>query len=518
MNCVNAASNDDYLAELFYERKIRQARTNLLDFIRFTFPEYKVNWHHELICKKLDEFVKGKNKRLIIAAPPRHGKTEAVSRRFPAFLLGINPDCRIIACSYGSDLASLINRDIQRIIDSPEYAELFPDTTLNASNIRTVSGTYLRNSDIFEIVNHKGYYRSAGVGGSITGLGGEILIVDDPFRSRADAESPTIRQKVYEWYSSTFRTRRQKDASILVIATRWHEADLSGKLIELSENDPNADQWEVINLPAISEEDIEPYDLRTEPGQALWPEEFPIEDLSGTKASLTVYEWLSLYQQRPSAAAGNLVKKEQFKYCELAGDVLIIKIDATNEKRYILQQCKLFQTCDPAASTKTSADFFTLGTWAQTPDNNLCLIDLIHTRLETPDQVPLFWQAYIKWKSYTTNFKQWVATRGLGIGLFQTLKKEGLPVDEIQEDTDKVSRFIPAATRIATGTVFILDNLPGRNDVEAELLGFPNAAHDDIVDIFSTSVAVMLNEKIQTKFDISSMFPSKKSTFLTKIR
>jgi predicted phage terminase large subunit-like protein len=202
----------------------------------------------------------------------------------------------------------------------------------------------------------------------------------------------------------------------------------------------------------------------------------------------------------------------------LAGDVLIIKIDATNEKRYILQQCKLFQTCDPAASTKTSADFFTLGTWAQTPDNNLCLIDLIHTRLETPDQVPLFWQAYIKWKSYTTNFKQWVATRGLGIGLFQTLKKEGLPVDEIQEDTDKVSRFIPAATRIATGTVFILDNLPGRNDVEAELLGFPNAAHDDIVDIFSTSVAVMLNEKIQTKFDISSMFPSKKSTFLTKIR
>jgi hypothetical protein len=148
------------------------------------------------------------------------------------------------------------------------------------------------------------------------------LIVDDPFRSRADAESPTIRQKVFEWFGSTFRTRRQKDASILVIATRWHEADLSGKLIELAEKDPKADQWEVINLPALSEEDIEPYDLRTEQGQALWPSEFPLDDLLSTKASLTVYEWLSLYQQRPSAAQGNLVKREQFKYCELAGYLL----------------------------------------------------------------------------------------------------------------------------------------------------------------------------------------------------
>lgn len=217
------------------ERRVRQARTNLLDFTRFTMPEYRVNWHHRLICQKLDEFIEGKNKRLIIACPPRHGKSELVSRRFPAYILGRNPDAKIIACSYGSDLASLLNRDVQRIISSPEYAELFPDTKLNDANVRsTAQENYLRNSDIFEVVNHKGVYRSAGVGGAITGMGGDYLIVDDPIRSRADAESPAIRDKVWKWYSSTFRTRRQKDASILITATRWHEDDLTGRLLELA--------------------------------------------------------------------------------------------------------------------------------------------------------------------------------------------------------------------------------------------------------------------------------------------
>lgn len=466
--------------------KRRKARSNLLDFTKFTMPEYRGNWHHELICKKLEEFVEGKNKRLIIACPPRHGKTELASRRFPAYLLGRNPDTKIIACSYASDLASLINRDVQRIIGSPEYQILFPETKLNSSNVRSTSQeNYLRNSDIFEIVGHKGVYRSAGVGGSITGMGGNVLIVDDPFRSRADAESPTIRQKVYEWYTSTFRTRRQKDASILLIATRWHEADLTGKLLELAEDNPDADQWEIINLPALSEEPLEEYDQRTGPDQALWESEFPISDLLSTKASSTVYEWLSLYQQRPSAAAGNLVKKESFKYCTLQNGILDL-----GDKKYTIPQCKIFQTCDPAASTKTSADYFVLATWAQTPLNELALIDLIRTRLETPDQVPLFKQQYIRWHPAF----QAVEKTGLGISLYQTLLREGLPVQKVEADSDKVTRFIPAATRISAGVVYFLAGAPWLNDYETELLGFPNAAYDDMVDVTSTACAVVINQ------------------------
>jgi predicted phage terminase large subunit-like protein len=468
------------------ERRVRQARTNLLDFTRFTMPEYRVNWHHRLICQKLDEFIEGKNKRLIIACPPRHGKSELVSRRFPAYILGRNPDAKIIACSYGSDLASLLNRDVQRIISSPEYAELFPDTKLNDANVRsTAQENYLRNSDIFEVVNHKGVYRSAGVGGAITGMGGDYLIVDDPIRSRADAESPAIRDKVWKWYSSTFRTRRQKDASILITATRWHEDDLTGRLLELAKNNPDADQWEVINLPALSEEPLEEYDQRTGPGQALWPDEFPEVDLLSTKASSTVYEWLSLYQQRPSAAAGNLVKKEHFKYCTLENGVLSL----SENKKFMLSQCKVFQTCDPAASEKASADDFVLATWAQTPQNDLALIDILKTRMETPVQVPLFRQQYTKWRP----LQQWVETNGLGISLYQHLIAEGLPIGKLNAGkADKLTRFIPAATRITAGAVYFLAGAPWLNDYEAELLGFPNVKQDGQVDVTSYACQVVI--------------------------
>lgn len=468
------------------ERRVRQARTNLLDFTRFTMPEYRVNWHHRLICQKLDEFIEGKNKRLIIACPPRHGKSELVSRRFPAYILGRNPDAKIIACSYGSDLASLLNRDVQRIISSPEYAELFPDTKLNDANVRsTAQENYLRNSDIFEVVNHKGVYRSAGVGGAITGMGGDFLIVDDPIRSRADAESPAIRDKVWKWYSSTFRTRRQKDASILITATRWHEDDLTGRLLELAKNNPDADQWEVINLPALSEEPLEEYDQRTGPGQALWPDEFPEVDLLSTKASSTVYEWLSLYQQRPSAAAGNLVKKEHFKYCTLENGVLSL----SENKKFMLSQCKVFQTCDPAASEKASADDFVLATWAQTPQNDLALIDILKTRMETPVQVPLFRQQYTKWRP----LQQWVETNGLGISLYQHLIAEGLPIGKLNAGkADKLTRFIPAATRITAGAVYFLAGAPWLNDYEAELLGFPNVKQDGQVDVTSYACQVVI--------------------------
>ncbi len=486
------------------EKEIRKARTNLLDFTRFTMPEYRENWHHKLICQKLDEFLEGKNRRLIIAAPPRHGKTEIVSKRFPAYLLGRNPDAKIIACSYASDLASLINRDIQRIISSPEYSELFPDTTLNITNVRTTSQeSYLRNSDIFEVVNHKGVYRSAGVGGSITGMGGNFLIVDDPFRSRADSESPTIRQKVYEWYTSTFRTRRQKDASILLIATRWHEEDLTGKLLELAKNDPTADQWEVISLPALSEDERPEYDQRDGPDQALWETEFSKEDLLSTKASLTVYEWLSLYQQRPSAAEGNLVKKEDFKYCTLENGVLTLITDRASgsKKQFMLSQCKVFQTCDPAASEKKTANDFVLGTWAQTPDNDLALIDLLKTNLETPKHVPLFQQQYIKHRPV----QQWIETDGVGRPTFQLLKTEGLPIAELKTSGhDKLMRFIPAATRITAGTVFFLAGAPWLNGYETELLGFPNTKQNGQVDITSYACQVVIeNPFIQQVYETS---------------
>lgn len=495
---IDQALLDQAIDTFEWEYNRRIAATNSLkDFTLFTKPNYYLNWHHELIFKKLDQFIAGEIKRLIICMPPQNGKSEAVSRRLPAYLFGKKPDCKIISCSYSADLAQRMNRDVQRIIDTPEYSTLFPDSYLNESNVRSdAHGSYMRNSDIFEIVGHEGVYRSCGIGGGITGMSMDYGIVDDYLKNREEAESPTIRNKIYEWYTDVLGTREQGDSSILITATRWHEDDLIGRLLDKASKDPDADQWEVINLPAMSEEVRPEYDMRTGPDQPLWPWKYSLKWLQKRKANVPVYTWLSLYQQRPSAAAGNLVKYEHFKSCSLdvstcnshtLNNALLILSDGS---KYTLGQCRIFQTCDPAASTKTSADYFALGTWIQTPKNDLALVDLVHTRLETPDQVSLFREQYARWHPVT----QWVATRGLGIGLYQTLRTEGLPVNEIQEDTDKVSRFIPAATKITTGTFYFLDTLPYRSEYIAELLGFPNAAHDDMVDITSMAATVVINQ------------------------
>jgi len=299
--------------------------------------------------------------------------------------------------------------------------------------------------------------------------------------------------------------------------TRWHEDDLVGRLLKLAEENPKADQWEVFSLPALTDDEpLAPYDERTGPGEALWADEFTVDDLLSTKASLTVYEWLSLYQQRPSSISGNLVKKEQFKYCSLEGPIL----DLGGDKRYLLSRCRVFQTCDPANSTKTSADYFVLCTWVQTPNNDLALIDMIRTRLESPDQVPLFWQQYKKWSPFNIGLKLYVESNGSGKSLVQYLQREGLPVEELHADTDKVTRFIPAATRIAAGCVYFRsdydkDDDEGKkeswlHDVETELLSFPNAAHDDIVDNVSyAAIIVIENPFMDENIDLTKMFATR---------
>lgn len=207
------------------------ARQTLAGFTLYTYPGYQMGWVHEEICQKLDQFLEDvKNKkspRLMIMAPPRSGKSEIISRRFPAYTFGKYPDMSIIGTSYAADLSSRNNRDVQRVMDSEEYHNVFPNTNLFGKNIRIVgNGAYLRNSDIFEIVGHAGTYRSAGVGGGITGMGGNILIVDDPLKDRAEADSPTIRQKIYDWYTSTLYTRLAPGGGILIIMTRLHTDDL----------------------------------------------------------------------------------------------------------------------------------------------------------------------------------------------------------------------------------------------------------------------------------------------------
>jgi phage terminase large subunit-like protein len=290
-----------------------KARSSLLDFICYTMPSYEVNWHHRLICDAIEQLLWGDIDRLMILTPPRHGKSQITSRHLPPYVFGINPDAQIIGTSYGADLAARMNRDAQRIIDTPLYRDLFPGSTLNSKNVSTdAKGSYLRNSEIFEIVGHKGSYRGAGIGQGITGMGFWLGVIDDPIKNRADAESKTVRDTVWDWYTSTFRTRAEKGAKILITLTPWHPDDLHGRLLKQSRENPQADQWHVLRLPAIAPAgELYPKDLRQE-GEALWPGKYPIEDLIKIKFSVGDYDWASLYQCNPTIEGGNIFNPTWF--------------------------------------------------------------------------------------------------------------------------------------------------------------------------------------------------------------
>lgn len=302
-------------------------RRHLLHFTNYTFPQYRVNWHHRVLCDALDRFARGELKRLMVFMPPRHGKSELVSRRLPAYLLGRNPNASIIATSYGADLASRMNRDVQRIIDTPEYAALFPETRLNSSNVRTVAdGTYLRNSDLFEIVGRRGSYRSAGVGGAITGMGFDFGLIDDPIKSRKEAESATYRKSLWDWYTSDFYTRQEGDAAILLTVTRWHEDDLAGRLLTQAAGDPEADQWTVVRFPAVAEAEGQlPEDPR-QPGEVLWPEKYSARIMARIRATLGTYQFNGLFQQRPTAPEGNTIKRPWLSHFVTAAPAIATRV------------------------------------------------------------------------------------------------------------------------------------------------------------------------------------------------
>lgn len=292
----------NYASLLKFNARAALARRNFRDFIAYTKPEYEFNWHHESICEKLQAFSRVEIKKLMLFVPPQHGKSELATRRLPAYILGGNPNKKIAICSYSATLASTFNRDIQRVIEDIPYQSVFPETTLNEqSAINPSKNTYLRNSEIFEIVGHTGFVKTVGVGGSLTGTPVDVGIIDDPFKDREEAMSSTIREKVYNWYTDVFCTRLDNNSQQLIIMTRWHMEDLAGRILA-KDND-----WEVVSYPAIKERE-NPNDPR-QIGEALWPSKHSLARLEKIKADTPV-TFNSLYQQEPKANKETLVFTE----------------------------------------------------------------------------------------------------------------------------------------------------------------------------------------------------------------
>lgn len=291
--------------QVMKERLIRQSRSNLLRFTLSTMPTFSPASFHRQYYKILTDFAYGKIKKLMVFMPPQHGKSEGSTRRLPAFLLGLDPDLKIAIVSYNAPKARKFNREIQRIIDTPEYHEIFPNTNLNASNVTTVAGSWLRNADECEIVGRRGGFKTVGVGGALTGEPVDVLIMDDIYKDAKTAWSPIVRETVSDWYDTVAETRLHNNSRQLIVFTRWHEDDLAGKLLkdqgEYDEKD-NPTGWVVVIFRAIKEGKPTEYDPREE-GEALWEERHSREKLlSVRKRNPQVFD--SLYQQDPRPMEG----------------------------------------------------------------------------------------------------------------------------------------------------------------------------------------------------------------------
>lgn len=424
-------------------------------------------WFNKIIAKELQQFYEdvkaGKQPRLLIQAPPRSGKSELFSRRFPAWVFGQDPNLQIIATSYSTDLSSKMNRDVQRIIDSEEYASVFPETSLNSVNIATVSGKSLRNSEIFEIVGHAGAYRSAGVGAGITGMGADIGIIDDPVKDAKEANSQTIRDSVWDWYTTTFYTRLSPKSGILLGMTRWHEDDLAGRLLKEMEND--GDQWRVVSFPAIAEHDEE---FRVE-GEALHPERYPIERLDKIKKAVGSQAWNALYQQRPSSKGGDIIKGKWFK-------------------RY--QQLPLMRRViiagDTAQKIKQHNDYSVFIVAGLAVDGGVYLIDLIRGKWEAPELEQKLKDIWHKYKISHKVQAVYIEDKSSGTGLIQNIQRaQMIPIKGVQVDADKYTRVLGIQGFIESGYVHLPMEADWVGDLIDECEKFTatdSHKHDDQVD------------------------------------
>jgi len=445
------------------------ASQSMVGFVYATMPSYVMGWVHEEICAELDAFladvVAGKSPRLMLTMPPRHGKTELASRRFPAYVLGRYPDMQIISTSYSADLATRNNKDVQRIIESDAYARIFPETRMGG--IGAKASGWQRTSDFFEVVGHKGSVRSAGVGGGITGMGGSILIVDDPFKDRQEADSETQRENVWDWYTSTLYTRLAPGGGIVVINTRWHMDDLSGRLLEMQDKG-EGDTWRVVNFPAIAEHD----ELHRRKGEALHPERYSLEQLESIRAAIGPRDWNALYQQKPAPDEGAYFKREWMQTYEQLPPYL----------RY-------YGASDYAV-TADGGDYTVHVLAGVDEAENIYLVDLWRGQTDALEWIDA-------WASIVRMYKPqiWAEEGGVILKSLDPIIRKRCAEERIYStyrqqfasSADKPTRARSLQARMQMGKVYFPSpaRCPWVADLMAEMLTFPVGKHDDQVDALS---------------------------------
>lgn len=423
----------------------RKARAGLLAFAEYTNPAYIPAPHHALIAAKLEAVERGEIKRLMITMPPRHGKSELASRRFPAWYIGRNPGKQIIAASYNSDLASDFGREVRNIVSSPEYSKLFG--TALAADSQAANRWH---------TDAGGMYVAAGVGTAITGRGADILLIDDPFKDREEADSEIRRGRVWDWYTSTAYTRLMPGGAVVIINTRWHDDDLSGRL--LADMQDGGDQWEVLSLPAIRPD-----------GSALWPEWYPLERLEQIRSVLPARDWNSLYQQNPIPDDGDYFKSDWLNDYDQLPDGLSVY----GASDYAVTDGDGDYTEHGVFGIDTAGNVYVLDWWRGQTSSDVwierkCDLILSHS--------PVCWFG-----------EAGPIRRAVEPFMMRRMQERNAicRIEWLASIADKEVRARSIQGLASMGRLYFPKNAPWKGDVQAQMLRFPAGKHDDAVDVFS---------------------------------
>jgi len=421
-------------------------------------PEYQVPPHLQALSDALESIERGELKRLMVLIPPRHGKSELISLRFPCWYLARHPEDYIVQAGYAESIALTHSRKARDIFISPAMSRLFPDIRYRPERPGQETVIPERQAAHEWGTKQGGSYYAVGIGGGLTGRGFNIGIIDDPVKDEEEAASQTIRDKVWEWYKTVFRTRAQPDATIIVVMTRWHQGDLVGRLLKQALEDPTSDQWRVLHFKAIHD------------NKALWAERYPLGVLENIRSSIGGRAFESLYQGNPTAAEGQIIKREWWKYF-----------------REPPQFGRTIHSWDTAFKDKSQNDYSVCSVWGES-QNGYYLLDVWRAKVEFPELKRV---AVALYERDTPNLVI-VEDKASGQSLVQELQRNTrIPVFPFKVDSNKVARANSVTPLIEAGKVYLPENAPWLFDYIEELSAFPNAEHDDQVDSTTQALAFM---------------------------
>jgi predicted phage terminase large subunit-like protein len=507
VDAVDPETNAEVVLQELQRREL--ARRKLIYFVTVFFPEYKAGWVHQDICRRLERFMhqveRGESPRLMLFCPPRMGKSTLMSDFFVSWVLGHHPEWELITAGYAQALPIKFSRNVRDRLNDKLYQAMFPNTEMRkdsqaVDDWRTTGG---------------GGLMAAGIGVGISGRGAHIGIIDDPVKDQEAAQSETIRDGTHAWYQSTFRTRLAPGGGILLVQTRWHDADLAGKLLEDEDKlriagvpEVERENWEVVSYPAIAEQDeyllkdgsifkgVPELDdvkrLLRRVGEAIHPERYTLDDLKKLRNTSATPIWNALYQQNPTPDDGEFFKRDDFVYRQLSKDYW--------------PSGTIITTADYAFKKTNRNDFTVIATGLLYHTGELYVLDIRRGRwsaLEVANQIVDVFKTF---KPQVFAGEQGATHAAVWPIVQQQMEKQRLyvSVDETLvpiQDKELRARPLQAWTQMRK-LIFSFDPSvrPAIFDItEREMLRFPTGAHDDIVDALAWLVRLSMVTSLPTQ-------------------